>query len=77
MYFYIVKLGLTGEYIIFFLLLLEKIDSGYLLEPPGRGGSKEYHNLCFEQKYEKKKLSEFFYLKILSFCYGETFNIFE
>ena len=25
----------------------------YSLEPPQRGGSNEYHNLCFEQKYEK------------------------
>ena len=23
------------------------IDCGYLLEPPRRGGSNEYHNLCF------------------------------
>ena len=33
------------------------------------------HNLCFEQKYEKK-ISEFFYLKILVFG-GEIFCIFE
>ena len=31
--FYIVKLGLTGVYIIF-LILLKNIDCGYLLEPP-------------------------------------------
>ena len=25
----------------------QNIDCGYLLEPPRRGGSNEYHNLCF------------------------------
>ena len=73
--FYIVKLGFTGVYIIFlisaqniyiiFLISAQNIDCGYSLEPPRRGGSNEYHNLCFEQKYEK--ISEFFYLKIFSF----------
>ena len=51
-HFYIVKLGLTGVYIIF-LILLNNIDCGYSLEPPRRGGSKSTHNLCFDQKYEK------------------------
>ena len=51
-HFYIVKLGFTAVYIIF-LFLLKNIDCGYSLEPPRRGGSNEYHNLCFEQKYEK------------------------
>ena len=51
-HFYIVKLGFTGVYIIF-LILLNNIDCGYSLEPPRRGGSNVYHNLCFEQKYEK------------------------
>ena len=37
----------------------------------GRGGSNEYHNLCFEQKYEKYKN---FYLKTLTVG-GEIFNI--
>ena len=32
-HFYIVKLGLTGVFIIFFILLLN-IDCGYSLEPP-------------------------------------------
>ena len=27
--------------------LLKNIDCGYSLEPPRRGGSNEYHNLCF------------------------------
>ena len=51
-HFYIVKLGFTGVN-IFFLFLLKNIDCGYPLEPPRRGGSNEYHNLCFDQKYEK------------------------
>ena len=31
----------------------QNIDCRYLLEPPRRGGSNEYHNLCFEQKEVK------------------------
>ena len=31
----------------------QNIDCGYSLEPPRRGGSNEYLNLCFEQKKEK------------------------
>ena len=50
-HFHIVKLGFTG-YTLYFLFVLKNIDCGYSLEPP-RGGSKEYHNLCFEQQYEK------------------------
>ena len=38
-HFYIVKLGFTGVYITFFFA---KRDCGYSLEPPCRGGSKEY-----------------------------------
>ena len=40
-YFYIVKLGSTGVYIIF-LISTQNIDCGYLLEPPRQGGSNEY-----------------------------------
>ena len=39
--------------LIFFLCLLKNIDCGYSLEPPRRSDSNEYHNICFEQKYEK------------------------
>ena len=63
-HFYIVKLGFTGVYIIL-LISAQNIDCGYSLEPPLRGGSNEYHNLCFEQKYEK-------YLNFLS----ENFQFF-
>ena len=49
---YIVKLGFTEVYIIF--LISARIHRLWCsLEPPHRGGSNEYHNLCFEQKYEK------------------------
>ena len=50
----------------------QNIDCRYLLEPPRRGDSNVYHNLCFEQKYEKYQ----FYLKI--FCFEVNyFYIFE
>ena len=51
-HFYIVKLGFTGVYIIF-LISAQKHRLWYSLEPPRRGGSNEFPNLCFEQKYEK------------------------
>ena len=51
-HFYIVKLGFAGVQVIF-LISAQNMDCGYSLEPPRRGGSNEYHNLCFEQKYEK------------------------
>ena len=72
-HFYIVKLGFTGEYIIF-LISAQNIDCGYSLEPPRRGGSNEYHNLCFEQKYEK--ISEFLIYKCIVFG-DEIIYIFE
>ena len=50
-HFYTVKLGFTGVYINF-LLSAQNIDCGYSLEPPRRGGSNKYHNICFKQKYE-------------------------
>ena len=67
-HFYIVKLGFTGVYIIF-LISAQNIDCGYSLEPPRRGGSNEYHNLCFEQKYEKYQnfLSENFHFLVGKF----------
>ena len=36
-------------FMIFFIFLL-KTDCGYSLEPPRRGGSNEYHNLCFSAR---------------------------
>ena len=42
---------------------------GYSLETPPQGGSNEYHNLCFEQIYEKDKnfLSENFLFLVVEF----------
>ena len=45
-HFYIVKLGYAGVY-VFFLFLLQNIDSGYSLEPPRRGGSNVYPQSMF------------------------------
>ena len=45
-YFYTVKLGFTGVYIIF-LFMLKNIDCGYSFEPPRRGGSNEYPQSLF------------------------------
>ena len=33
--------------LIYFHVSAQNIDCGYSLEPPHRGGSNEYHNLCF------------------------------
>ena len=33
--------------LIFFHISAQNIDCRYSLEPPWRGGSNEYHNLCF------------------------------
>ena len=63
-HFYIVKLGFTGVYIIFFLFLLKNIDCGYSLEPPRRGGSNEYPESMFWAELWKISV---FYLKIFSF----------
>ena len=64
-HFYLVKLGFTWVYIIS-LISAQNIDCGYSLEPPRRGGSNEYHKLCFVQKFEK-------YLSFLS----ENFQFME
>ena len=45
-HFYIVKLGFTGVYIIF-IILLKNIDCGYSLELPCRGGSNGYPQSMF------------------------------
>ena len=64
-----VQLGLQG-YTVFFLFLFKNI-LWYSLEPPLRGCSNEYYNLCFEQKHEKYQN---FYLKTFRFG-DEIFNI--
>ena len=73
-HFYIVKLGFTGVYIIF-LISAQNIVCGYSLEPPRRGGSNEYPQSIFW--VEIRKISEFFYLKILIFFGSKIFYIFE
>ena len=45
-HFYIVKLGFTGVYIIFHILL-KNIDCGYSLDSPRRGGSNQYSQSMF------------------------------
>ena len=72
-HFYIVKLGFTGEDIIR-LISAQKIDCGYSLEPPRRGGSNEYPQSMFWVEIWKKSvfLSEFF-----SVFGGQIFYIFE
>ena len=54
---------------LLFLFLLKNIDCGYSLELPRRGGSNEYHNLWFEQKYEEYKnfLSDNFHFLVVKF----------
>ena len=68
-HFYIVKLGFTGVYIIFFFLL-KNIDYGYSLEPPRRGGSNEYPQSMFwaeiwkiSQFLSEKKKNHFLVVK--------------
>ena len=36
-----------------FQISAQNIDCGYSLEPPRRGGSNEYHNLCFSAEITK------------------------
>ena len=45
-HFYKVKLGFTGVYIIF-IILLKNIECGYSLEPLRRGGSNGYPQSMF------------------------------
>ena len=71
---YIVKLGFTGVYIIFFLVLSKNIDCGYSLEPPRRGGSNEYPQSVFWP--EVWEISEFLSEKF-QFLLVKMFSIFE
>ena len=76
-HFYIVKLGFTGEYIIF-LISAQNIDCGYSLEPPRRGGSNEYLQFMFWAEIWKSleffiwKLS-FFFLVVKFWVYLNRF----
>ena len=41
------------KFLDIFLIFAQNIDCGYTLEPPHRGGSNEYLNLCFGAKIRK------------------------
>ena len=69
-----VKLGYVGVY-LFFLFLLQNIDCGYSLEPPRRCGSNVYHNQCFEQICEKKKIKNF--LLQYSIFYSRKISLYD
>ena len=51
-----------------FRISAQNIDCGYSLEPPRRGGSNEYHNLCFLSRNKKKNVypckPQFYYIKV-------------
>ena len=73
-YFYIVKLGFTGVYIIFFLILLKNIEYRNSLEPPHRGGSNEYPQLLFLSRNMKNIRICIWKLSVFG---SDLFNIFE
>ena len=55
-FFSVVKIeDFVGKILIFFLFLLQNIDCGYMLEPPRRGGSKEYPQSMFWSKNKKNR----------------------
>ena len=54
-HFYIVKLGFYRGIHYFSYFRSKNIDCGYSIEPPRWGGSNEYPQSMFQQKYEKKK----------------------
>ena len=69
-HFYIVKLGFTVVYIIFFLFLQKNIDCWYPLESPRRCGSNEYQKSVFWAEIWKKYqnfLSENFQFLVMIF----------
>ena len=75
-HFYIVKLGITGVYIIF-LISDQNIDCRYSLEPPRRGGSNEYPQSMFWaeiwKKYQSFLSKNFQFLEVRFSIY----NVFE
>ena len=71
---FIVKLGGLHGYTLFFLFLLKNIVCGYSLEPPRRGGSNEYPQSMFWQKYEYYQKH---FIWKFSFFGGKILIIFE
>ena len=65
-HFYIVKLGLTGAYIIVHISA-QNINCGYSLELPRRGGSNEYPQSMFRAEMWKNYPN--IYLKIFIFLW--------
>ena len=61
--FYLVKLVFEGMH-IYFLLLIQNINCGYLLELPRQGSSYVYPQSFFEQN---KNIIFFFQLKFVKF----------
>ena len=50
-----------------FLISAQNIDCRYSLEPPRRGGSNEYHNLCFSRNKKNNVYPckpQFYYIKV-------------
>ena len=52
----------------YFHISAQNIDCRYSLEPPRRGGSNEYHNLCFWSRNKKNNVypckPQFYYIKV-------------
>ena len=44
------KWTFSDKYFHVFHISTQNIDCGFSLEPPRRGGSNEYHNLCFREE---------------------------
>ena len=67
-HFYIVKLGFTGVYIIF-LISVQNIDCGYLLELLGQGNSNEYPQSVLSRNMTNIRifLSENFHFLVVKF----------
>ena len=49
-------------------IFTQNIDCEYTLEPPRRGGSNGYHNLCFLSRNKKNNVypykPQFYYIKV-------------
>ena len=78
-YFYIVKLGFTGVYIIFHISA-QNTDCGYLLEPPRQGGSNEYPQSMFWAEIWKNIrifLSENFPFLVVKFSIYSNRRVFQ
>ena len=50
---FVMKWKFSDKKLWYFHISAQNIDCGYSLEPPRRGGSNEYHNLCFWAEIRK------------------------